>query len=313
MDDADAFGGTAGQVIRGFVRPGTLLTTVPVIVVTLILGLVSAAVVDMLGVPAPIALVVMLVASSPVVGRFALPARDGELEAGFVEARFDGPELGSFVLRYAALTCAWALPCAVFFLWVAPSSPASAADGGWGALLIGPTALVAVCAVVIALLAPTLSLLIATRTDTVADALSGDAWRWLAVARRRDLVVFYAALVGGMVLFVVLAAIVLLVVAALAFFVSPGLAASVALFAWIAPGAASPVLLGRLAGAFVLAEVASPGPQPVPGALLGGGDVPAATLSALARARSTPASDTKTGRSAGGVLDLTRRPGGASS
>ncbi len=312
MDDADAFGGTAGQVIRGFVRPGTLLTTVPVIVVTSILGLVSAAVVDMLGVPAPIALVVILVASSPVVGRFALPAREGELEAGFVEAPFDGPELGSFVLRYAALTCVWAVPCAVFLLWAAPSSVASTPQG-WDAFLAGPTALVAVSAVVVALLAPTLSLLIATRTDSVGEALSRDAWRWLAVARRHDLVVFYAALVGGLALFVVLAAIVLLVVAALAFFVSPGLAASVALFAWIAPGAASPVLLGRLAGAFVLAEVASPGPQPVPGALLGGGDVPAATMSALARARSAPASHTKTGGSAGGVLDLTRRPGGASS
>lgn len=303
----ESFGGTAGQVVRGFVRTGTLLTTIPVIVATVFLALVSAAMVDMLALHATASFLVMLVAVSPVTGRFALAARVGDLDAGFVDGHFDGGELASFVLRYGALTVAWGVPTALLASWLLPSLTTSAdAGAGMDAMLAGPSALGLVLLLLVAMLAPTLATLVATRTDTVAEALSLDAWRWIAIARRHDLVVFYSSLIGGLILFVLIAAPLLLVLATLALAIAPTLAGVLGVFAWVAPSAASPVLLGRLAGAFVLAEVSSRGSAPTRiHQVLGDGDLPATTIAALGdgapAGRRSP-----THAASGGVLNLTR-------
>jgi len=305
VDPEKSFGGTAGQVVRGFVRTGTLLTTIPVIVATVFLALVSAAMVDMLALPATAAFGVMLVAASPVTGRFALAARAGDLDAGFVDGHFDGGELTSFVVRYAALTLAWGVPAAFLASWLIPNLSTSA-DAGIEAMLVGPSALGLVLLLLVALLAPTLSTLVATRTDTVAEALSLDAWRWIAIARRRDLVVFYSSLIGGLILFVFIAAPLLLVLAALALAVAPTLAGMLGVFAWVAPSAASPVLLGRLAGAFVLSEISSRGSAPTRvQRVLGDGDLSAATIAALGNGESVGQRGA-TREASGGVLNLTR-------
>jgi hypothetical protein len=76
------FRGSAGEVVRGFVDLGTLFTLVPVLVMMVIIGLV-AGLVKVVGLSAPFAGFIMVVSASPIVGRFALAARDGQLDGGF--------------------------------------------------------------------------------------------------------------------------------------------------------------------------------------------------------------------------------------
>jgi hypothetical protein len=69
--------------VRGFVDVGTLFTLVPVLVMMVIIGPVAGLVVKVVGLSAPFAGFIMVVSASPIVGRFALAARDGQLDAGF--------------------------------------------------------------------------------------------------------------------------------------------------------------------------------------------------------------------------------------
>src|SRR5260370_37403322 len=52
--------------------------------------------------------------------------------------------------------------------------------------------------VVIFILAPTLTLIVATRTRSFPECFSGETWQWL-LGRRRDLRAFSAAMIGGVI------------------------------------------------------------------------------------------------------------------
>jgi hypothetical protein len=256
------FRGSAGEVVRGFVDLGTLFTVIPVLVMMVIIGLVAGLVVKVVGLSAPFAAFIMVVSASPIVGRFALAARNGQLDAGFFAVNLEKGAVMAFVLRHAALTICWGLPVtiAAHLLIGGMSSSFGFMDGlrGWAGLGL-------LVLFVVALVAQLISLLIATKADSVSQVVSADAWRWALVERRADLVPLVASLFGGLMVF---ALFVWPVVGVLALLLvkAPKLAAAVGIYGYAAPMLAAPVLLGRLCGAFVFGEesIETPAHNPMP-------------------------------------------------
>jgi hypothetical protein len=258
--DTFEFRGAAGEVVRGFVRPATLLTLLPLLAAAAFLGAVAGGAVHLFGLSPLLTPLILMVAGSPIIGRFALAARAGDLRAGFISGRVEAGELVGFVTRYAVLTFAWGVPGLIVVAKLAGALGGIPAGGPAALVTAGPAGLLLILTVLALLLAPTLSMLVATRCNSVGEVLSPDAWRWLGT-RRHDLVAFYAALVGGAVVFLLVALPPLVALALLAFAVSTTIGIGLAAFAWVVPAAAAPVLLGRLCGAFVAAgdPIADPG------------------------------------------------------
>lgn len=188
-----------------------------------------------------------------------------------------------FVGRYAVLTIAWSLPVALLMHHLAGKAASSFLGGALGSL--GGTGLVALALIVLSVLLMLLSLLIATKTDTIGEALSGDSWRWVLGERRSDLVPFLSSAFGGILVFALYVWPLLIPAALVLGKASAGLGVAFSMFCYAAPGMAAPILLGRLAGAFVFGEgridespQAAPGPQRPGGAGLRSSVAPVLTV-----------------------------------
>lgn len=253
------FAGLAGETIRRFAALPTLLTLLPALILTAILAVISHYLGQWLRLPFSLSMVLSIIVTSPVLGKSALAARDGDLEAGFL-SNWNLPALAGFVARYALLNLAWGIPVSL----IAQALLANATGGALPLLGItsGRAAMLALgllVVVVIFVLAPTITLIIATRTQTIPECFSGETWKWL-LARRGDLPAFYAAMIGGLIVFAVLTLPLLLALAALAFAIRTQAGLAMTVLVYVLPAVAGPVLWGRLAGAFVLSEAV---PEPV--------------------------------------------------
>lgn len=271
MEDISRFRGMAGEVIGGFLLPTTFFSALPVLIVLFVLGY---GVTFLKGDAQILAAPVMFIAYVAIVGRFALAAKQGSLASGFFGGA-DGGGLAGFVGRYLVLTLAWSIPLGLivylaldretlFFAMMALFPTDVTLPGGGRLQSIGPTPLemmqggaaVLLLPVValVSLLMPTLSLIVATRAESLAEALSRESWGWLLSDRGADLPVFYAALIGGMVVFV---GVYLLPFAFIMFFsfkLSVQMGVGVSSFLYLLGIAATPILLGRMCGAFVAGE-----------------------------------------------------------
>lgn len=270
MEEISRFRGMAGEVTGGFLLPTTLFSALPILIVFVVLGYA----VGMLKGNAPIVGVpLMFAAYVMVVGRFALPARHGSLDGGFFGGA-DGGELMGFIGRYLALTLAWTIPLALvvylafdretlFFAMMA-LFPTDVMLGGGRLQSIGPTpfellqggASILLLPVVglASLLMPTLCFIVATRAETLAEALNRETWGWLLSERGGDLPAFYVGLIGGMIVFLGVYLIPFALVSFFAFKISPGAGVAVSGFLYLLAFSASPILLGRMCGAFVAGE-----------------------------------------------------------
>jgi hypothetical protein len=250
-EQPSAFRGSSGEVVRGFIDLSTLATLVPVLVSMVVLGVLAGLIMNAVGLSLPFAVLLMLVTSSPIVGRFAVASRDGQLDAGFFSARADRGAVVGFVLRHATLAVAWGLPLALIVHFLVGRSERGMMGIG---LPSGGTGLLLLLLGAIATVAQLLSLLIATKADSVGEAVTVDAWRWALVERRADLVPLVAALAGGLMVFGMIAWPLLGLLSLLLAQGSAKLGAALAVFAYASPVLAAPVLLGRLCGAFVAGE-----------------------------------------------------------
>jgi len=253
------FAGLAGETIRRFAAFSTLLTLLPALILTALLGVISLYLGKWLHLPFSLSMVMSIVVTSPVLGKCALAARDGDLEAGFL-SNWNLTELAGFLARYAVLNLAWGIPISLVAQVLLGSAtgvglPLMGIASGRAAML----ALGFLIEVVIFILAPTLALIVATRTRSVPECFSGETWKWL-LGRRRDLAAFYAAMIGGLIVFAVLTLPLLLALAALAFAIRMQAGLAMTGLAYVLPAVAGPVLWARLAGAFVLSEGV---PEPV--------------------------------------------------
>ncbi|MBI5438093.1 MAG: hypothetical protein HY936_03970 [Nitrosomonadales bacterium] len=255
MQKVSRFRGMAGEVMYQFMSPGTLFSALPVLIVFSMLWPVIAIIEDFTGF---FALPILFVAYAMMVGRFSLPALQGVFDSGFFAGAGSGGKLWFFTIRYLALTFACALPLALFAsVAIGPKAlPGSAAE------MLVPLASIqqssdklSMTALVLAsMLMLTLCLIVATRARTLRESFSLDMWVWLLSERRADLPIFYAALAGGLVIFFG----VYLIPFALVFFfafkmsLQAGIAVSGFFYLWVL--AASPILLGRMCGAFVAGD-----------------------------------------------------------
>jgi hypothetical protein len=257
LENSYPFGGVAGETVRRFTAFSTVFTLFPAFVLTGVLALAAHFLCKWLQLPEWVSFLVSVIFTSPVIAKSALAARDGELDAGFL-SNWNLPELLGFVLRYTVLTIAWGVPVVLAANYLAASMIGKALTplgfiSARGAMLV----LELVVLIAIAVIAPTLSLIIATREQSIASCFSGEAWGWL-LDRRGDLPAYYSAAIGGAVVFSLLVTPVMLVVVALAFLVriEAGMAAAAVAYGLLVVGSA--VLVGRLTGAFVLSETGAP-------------------------------------------------------
>ena len=89
--DITRFRGMAGEVICTFLSPFTFLSAFPILVVFGVIGFAASHLhenASFLVIP------VYMMVYAAIVGRFALPARDGNFESGFL---VDAPDFGSQV------------------------------------------------------------------------------------------------------------------------------------------------------------------------------------------------------------------------
>ena len=257
MENSYPFGGVAGETVRRFTAFSTVFTLFPALVLTGVLALAAHLLCKWLQLPEWMSFLVSVIFTSPVIAKSALAARDGDLDAGFL-SNWNLPELLGFVLRYTVLTIAWGVPVVLAANYLAASVITKTLNplglvSARGAMLV----LELVVLIAIAVIAPTLTLIIATREQSIASCFSGDAWGWL-LDRRGDLPAYYSAAIGGAVVFALLITPVMLVVVALAFVVrmEAGMAAAAVAYGLLVVGSA--VLVGRLTGAFVLSETEAP-------------------------------------------------------
>ena len=258
MRSRTTFRGEGGEVVRGFVTPLTLLTAIPTMAASIILVVLTAFFAEKLSLPPFVAIPLMAVSVAPVVGLFAMAGRLGNTQAGFFEALGD-PEtrarVPGFVVRYALLAAAWGAILALavehattFFMGAIMATSGGSQIGAiWMAVAI----------LVFALVAPPACLLVATRADSASDVFSPASWGWLFSERGDDLVPFVASYVGGMLIFVLALVPPLALLMPVAMDISPRLGQWAIVALPMLPFAAAPILLGRLAGAFVAAEFAS--------------------------------------------------------
>jgi hypothetical protein len=249
-----AFRGVAGEVVRGFVQLGTLATVLVVMLVMLLVAAGAVLLVKVTGLPTPFAGLLLMVSSSPLIGRFAMAAREGQLDAGFLNADSDKGAVMGFMFRHVTLCVACGIPLGIAASVMLKSASSSGGVFGGGLMPSGGAAVGLMLLGVVGGAAQILSLLIATKTDSVSEAVSADAWRWVLVQRRPDLLPFLASLVGGMVVFAMLVWPICGILSMLVIRHSVGAGAALASFTYAAPILAGPILLGRMCGAFVFGE-----------------------------------------------------------
>lgn len=319
-DEGLAFRGLGGEVVGHFVGLHTLATATPIAIAFGVIGVAMAILVERAVALAPAAILLGLFVFGASVGRFAAAARLGEADAGVFNNRTGWDEALRYGARYVPLVLAWAVPLGlVAWLCVgklgagalAFARPAAVAQGGTGA--VATIVLLALALAAIALHAATLVL--AAHARTVREAFSLDGVRWLR-ARGASFKAYIALGIGGMAAMLLYVAPLFLVVAVIGLRASPRFAVVMGGVAWALPGAAVPVLWGRLAGIFAcVAAVAPTGgvvvaagqgitPAPVPVGGGGAGAPPADPNDPVTLARKAPVAETLAALRAQAVSDL---------
>lgn len=255
MRKVSRFRGMAGEVMYQFMSPRTLLSALPVLIIFSMLWLITTMIEDLTGFSA---LPVFFIAYAMVAGRFSLSALQETSEGGLFSSQNNSNKLWPFTLRYLALTLACALPLALFASVVIglKALPASIAEMLFPLASIQQSSnnLPLTGLVLASMFMLTLCFIVAARAETLRDAFSRGIWGWLLFERRADLPIFYVALVGGMVIFFGIYLIPFALIFFLAFKMSTQWGVFVSGFFYLWVLAASPILLGRMCGAFVAGE-----------------------------------------------------------
>ncbi|MCB0352300.1 MAG: hypothetical protein KDD64_02210 [Bdellovibrionales bacterium] len=256
------FSGVAGEVVRGFISPSVFSTVIPVCFVWLAFALVSYVLAQVLPPDSlsPLLGCTALLVAGFLVGKFAVPASQGDTHAGFLSPHSEFGDAIFFTLRAGVFILLIELPLIGLIKALDISSPSfwgigSQSGFGW---------IIGFIVFVLMWLAPTVSWLLASYCGSIADAFTPGPWKWLFQARRKDLPAFYAALIGGWLVFLVIYLVPTVVLSgAIADALTPTEAKTPAqfqqammmqmlrpLFVFFVPIAASSILIGRLIGAF---------------------------------------------------------------
>jgi hypothetical protein len=246
MQPVSKFRGTSGEVVSQFVSPMTYVSALPIAIGLLLLNWICGhfgAYRDYLSLPITsgfLALAIM---------RFAIPASRGEMEPSN-----EPGEIMAYAGRYLLLNIAWYIPWVIIWKLLSKSSAPAASQ-----LIANPMTffesplklLIRVLLIIIALLLPTLCLLISLYSSTTKGLFSRFSWEWLLKQRGNDLAPFWSSLMGGGLVMILISFLPALVLVYIGFKGSSrtGMYVAVFLYVWIM--STIPVLNGRLAGTFV--------------------------------------------------------------
>ncbi|WP_367605540.1 hypothetical protein [Legionella sp. W05-934-2] len=255
MDDISQFRGYAGEVVRNFLKFSTFLTIIPLIIFWFVVYLIMYLMGNKL--PGLIYLLINLLTVSFLLARFTIPACAGELDAGFFSPHIQKGDTGSFVLRYLIYMFAWMIPVyllakyvlkvhSVFSMFFFGPSSFGASSSFHGLL-----ALVIVLAIVFG---PTISCILAAITSSLEEVFSLEPIIWLWSDRRYDLGPYYSAAFGGLIVFYAKYIIPLSIINILLYKSSFEAGITFSTFISILPFLISPIIIGRLSGAFVSGE-----------------------------------------------------------
>jgi len=259
MDRLSIYRGMAGEVIVGFLRPGTIFTSIPVIMVFVFLVAIPITFVPGLAGSGLDGLLAVLV-SSYVVGRFMQPAREGHLAEGWFSHLTASRVAISYAFRYMAAVVLSGAPILVLALFLVFKMMG---DTAWGLSGMGTSmgslasaglagALVMVLLVLIAL-DVVLAYLMAAASDDYGDLLGLKPWSYLWY-RKADVAMFFASAAGGVMAFWMIYFIPILLVSGMVSLVSEAAGAVAIGWGLMLPLALAPVLFGRLVGAFVAGD-----------------------------------------------------------
>lgn len=255
MDEISSFRGMAGEVVRGFLKFGTFLTIIPVILFWVFVYILLYFIGNRL--PGYLFLLINLIAYSFLIARFAIPASQGELHAGLFNNHIHRGETLAFVGRYFIYTLFWIVPTTLLAYYVLKtdsllslmfsSSFSSFTGAGFHGLLLA-------FIILICIFAPTISCILSTETSSINDVFSLDPIAWLYDERRYDLSTYYVSIIGGILVFYAKYLIPLLIINLMAYKISFEAGATFSFFIYLLPVLASPILVGRLSGAFIIGE-----------------------------------------------------------
>ena len=268
MSSITTFRGANGEVVRSFCSSATVLTALPIVIVWIVV-LVPATIITMSRARYSSTssgdlylTVIFTVAHACMVGRFALPATRGDLTRGFFDPELEWTEVFGFVGRYLAAIIGWLIS-----IWLIGRALTNSAAGllsesapmlfmggvgesGGGVAYILFFALLMLYFGLI-LIGPLISFLVATCAQSITDVYSSHVWRWIFWDRAGDLPSFFSSIVGAVVILYIKISLPLMFLAALLGKASAPIGAVLMIFAALLPILASPVLIGRMCGAFV--------------------------------------------------------------
>ncbi len=271
MSEISSFRGLAGEVSNRSLRFGTVVTAVGLAILIAIVIFFIGMLLSKMGrvrIPYELQNFLMLLFPAFWVARFAIPSSQGEFQAGFFNRYLKPGDVLHFVMRYMVFTLIWYVPVTLAYWGLGKRmilNPLAALIGYSFYSLFSIKALFKTIALFIlniaSIVMPVLAVLMATRTESVADTLSIEPWQWLWHERRKDIKPLLALLYGTPFVFLLVYFVPGSIVLSLVANITRGITRS----SWTAIGILSAfmvmvfvsyvtILLGRLAGTFVYGE-----------------------------------------------------------
>jgi hypothetical protein len=246
MQPVSKFRGTSGEVVSTYVSPMTYVSALPIALGILLLNWLCGhfgAYRIYLWLPIMSAFIAMAAM------RVAIPASRGDMEP-----TNNVGEILAYTGRYLLLNLVWYIPWLVIWKLATKSPIRGAMDFMANPMLFFQSPvmqLLRVVLIIIAVVMPTLCLLISLFGSTTKGLFSSLSWNWLMKQRRADLAPFWSNLIGGCLVMILSALLPALILVYIGFKDSPrtGLYLAGLLNVWIL--STIPLLNGRLAGVFV--------------------------------------------------------------
>lgn len=255
MENTSQFQGISGQVIRKFISFNSFLVFIPVLIYWALFFVLVYFVAPK--VSPYIFFSLHLLAASLLLARFAIPAKDGDFESGFLNPDISWQDSFAYALRYIVYTLYWLVPLALIAKFTINDSMMmsifSIASGS-GVSRVGFLGLLLIVLLLVQLFAPVVCAILANITESYAELVSPEPFRYLFQNRLAELSSYFSAIIGGLLVFYAKYLIPFFIIDFIAFKISFEAGMTATTITYFLPYYISPVLIGRLSGAFILGE-----------------------------------------------------------
>lgn len=250
------FRGVAGETVRHFINYSTLAAGFATFLAMLVATLLVGFIVEKISLPSIFAVPLIFIALAPIIGRFSIAAKNGDLAAGLLSSD-SGGELLPFWGRAAVLFLAWQIPYSLIVMLLGKNifSLEVILAATSNVLLAILFFLIGVALLAFGLLAIFLTIIVCTKAQSIQELFKPPLWKWILIERRDDLGAFLACWLGGVLIFMLLITPPIVVIMMLLIKIKPAMAMYSTMIINGSAMAGVPILLGRLAGAFIAVEM----------------------------------------------------------